>query len=184
MTSELAAVEELLVRVLPDPMGFAERILGELMERLATPAPSGRPTVLSDLGTSRPTAEPGGPSDPVPPDPPTSAHTATMTADPSPDDVARAGVEALADRVLLLAAALGACDCWGDHADCPDCSGRGRPGWVPPDPQLYQELVAPAARRAGPPAESRPHPDAGSPTEPGLHPHSDPEGDPHEHLLG
>lgn len=162
MTSELAVVEELLIRVLPDPMGFAERILGELMERLATPAPSGRPTVLSDLGASRPTAEPdGAASNPGPPDPGIRPGTAP-TATPSPDDMARAGVEALADRVLLLAAALGACDCWGEHADCPDCSGKGRPGWVPPDPQLYQELVVPAVRRAGSPTDP-PHPDAGSP---------------------
>lgn len=44
--SELAAVEALLMRVLPDPMGFAERVVGELAGRLATPQPTGGATVV------------------------------------------------------------------------------------------------------------------------------------------
>ncbi len=109
-TSELAAVEALLVKVLPDPMGFAERILGELAERLATVPPGDGPTVVPGYGSA--------------------AH------------------EALVDRNVLLAAALGACDCWGENPACPDCSGDGCVGWVPPDPELYGEYVAPAVRRA------------------------------------
>lgn len=47
-----------------------------------------------------------------------------------------------------LAAALGACgDCWGEFDDCASCHGRGGPGWRSPDPELFEELVAPAVRR-------------------------------------
>jgi hypothetical protein len=120
-TSELAAVEALLLKVLPDPMGFAERILGELAERLATTPSGDGPNVV-----------------------------------PSYESAAH---EALVDRSVLLAAALGACDCWGEDAGCPSCGGQGSAGWVPPDPELYAEYVAPAVRRTssdGPPADAGP----------------------------
>lgn len=68
--------------------------------------------------------------------------------------------EAMQDRVVLLAAALGACDCWGHDAGCPSCSGRGSPGWVAPDPQLYQEFVAPAAAAMTVAAASTQRPEA------------------------
>jgi hypothetical protein len=120
MTSELAAVEALLMKVLPDPMGFAERVLGELAERLGTAPPGDGPTVV-----------------------------------PSYEAAAHA---ALVDRNLLLAAALGACDCWGEIVGCPRCSGQGVAGWMPPDPELYGEYVAPAVRRTSPdpPADAKP----------------------------
>jgi hypothetical protein len=111
-TSELAAVETLLLKVLPDPRGFAERVLGELTERLAT-------------------APPGDGSNVVP------GHESAAGA-------------ALADRNVLLAAALGACECWGDNPGCPDCGGAGTAGWKPPDPELYVEYVAPAVRHTSP----------------------------------
>ncbi|WP_182881733.1 hypothetical protein [Microbispora sp. H10949] len=114
-TSELAAVEALLVKALPDPMGFAERVLGELAERLATAPPGDGPAVLK-------------------------AHES-------------AAYQALVDRNTLLAAALGACECWGEDAGCPGCGGEGSAGWVPPDPELYAEYVVPVTRRissAGP----------------------------------
>jgi hypothetical protein len=113
--SELADIEALLLKVLPDPMGYAERLLGELAERLATPAPG---------------ASPAGPVPTV------------IQAYPVPAD------ERLADRCVLLAAALGACDCWGEDPGCEDCSGAGAVGWVPPEPEVYEEYVAPAVRRA------------------------------------
>lgn len=53
-----------------------------------------------------------------------------------------------------LAAALGACEvCWGDDPDCEACRGRGGPGSLPPDRDLFQRLVMPAVRRL---RESRP----------------------------
>ena len=46
-----------------------------------------------------------------------------------------------------LAAALGACPlCWGDD-ECDACEGGGRPGYVRPDPELFDELVVPAIAR-------------------------------------
>lgn len=55
--------------------------------------------------------------------------------------------EALADRNLLLAAAVGACDCWGREPDCDVCGGEGSAGWAQPDPRLYAEYIEPTAQR-------------------------------------
>jgi hypothetical protein len=44
----------------------------------------------------------------------------------------------------VLAAALGACECWGRWKDCPICEGDGSPGWLIPDEQLYARFVHPA----------------------------------------
>lgn len=109
--SELAEIEALLLRVLPDPMGFAERLLGELAERLAATPASSPPDVVQGSFEL--------PSD-----------------------------QSLVDRNVLLAAALGACDCWGEDPECDECSGEGTVAWVPPDPELYDEYVKPAVMRA------------------------------------
>jgi hypothetical protein len=51
-----------------------------------------------------------------------------------------------------LADALGACPaCWGRVRHCSECRGRGRPGWRTPDPELFDELVAPAITKRGEP---------------------------------
>jgi hypothetical protein len=123
--SELALIESLLVRVLPDPMGFLERATTELAGRLTTPA--------------APTAEP-----------------TLIDADPEPPD------QALADQVVLLAAALGACECWGHDPGCRTCSGAGRPGWTTPNPDLYREFVQPAVQRDS----AAPAPTTERPTDP------------------
>jgi hypothetical protein len=106
--SDLAQLEALLMKVLPDPMGFVNGVMGELAGRLAT-APGEAPTVVAGYEMA--------------------AH------------------EALLDHNVMLAGALGACDCWGQDGDCPLCSGQGRAGWVEPNPALYDEYVAPAVRR-------------------------------------
>jgi len=57
-----------------------------------------------------------------------------------------------ADTDQLLAAALGACQCWGHNAACPSCNGAGVAGWTVPDQQLFVHYVGPAvaaARSAG-----------------------------------
>jgi len=117
---ELAAVETLLMYVLPDPMGFAERVFGQLAQRLEP-----------DAGVTAPgeaDAADGGPE--VVPGQWSAAH------------------EVLVDRNVLLSAALGACECWGEESGCPDCRGEGSVGWMPPDPELYATYVAPAASRS------------------------------------
>lgn len=50
----------------------------------------------------------------------------------------------LLDRNTTVAAALGACDCWGRHPDCPFCAGAGKPGWALPDERLFAAYVQPA----------------------------------------
>ncbi len=59
-----------------------------------------------------------------------------------------AELEELRGRNDMLAAALGACYiCWGEDAGCEVCAGRGAPGSLPPDGELFSMLVVPAVRR-------------------------------------
>ena len=58
----------------------------------------------------------------------------------------------LHERNEVLADALGACPvCWGRVRHCDECRGRGRPGWRTPDPDLFEEFVAPAITKRGEP---------------------------------
>jgi hypothetical protein len=108
--TELADLEALILRVLPDPKGFAEKVFQQLLERLATDVPSSdHPNVVAGLVS--------------------------------------AGHEALVDRNVLLAAAVGACDCWGEEPECAICGGAGSAGWTQPDSGLYGEFVRPAIAR-------------------------------------
>jgi hypothetical protein len=127
--SELNDLEILLDRVLPDPMGFAERVIQQILDRVAYPSPGGNPvTVMTSSGEG---VERG------------------------------AGVNsALEEQNLVLAAALGACSCWGSDPDCALCAGHGCAAWMPPDPTLYDTYVAPAADRMSAPRTST---GAGSP---------------------
>jgi hypothetical protein len=52
----------------------------------------------------------------------------------------------LMERNNAVAAALGACDCWGEHEDCAVCQGAGTPGWAVPDKRLFSRFVQPALR--------------------------------------
>lgn len=64
--------------------------------------------------------------------------------------------KALAERNMVLAAALGACDCWGELADCETCGGAGTTGWLSPDQAAFDLYIAPALRafeRPAPPEE-------------------------------
>lgn len=118
-TTELGDLEALLERVLPDPRGFAERVVEQVMQRMT--AQPHEPTIVTGVDGA--------------------AH------------------QALLDRNLLLAAAVGACDCWGYDPVCAMCDGTGSPGWARPDAELYRELVEPAVRRmaAGVSETAAPH---------------------------
>src|SRR5688500_15458651 len=59
-------------------------------------------------------------------------------------DARAAYFEELLDRNSSLAAALGACDCWGAAPHCPICEGEGSPGWMLPDRELFKVYVQPA----------------------------------------
>lgn len=72
-------------------------------------------------------------------------------------DAALTPYDELVERNIVVASALGACDCWGDNAHCPICDGEGAPGWLPPDPELFATYVRPAARTVTQPI----HPSAG-----------------------
>ena len=50
----------------------------------------------------------------------------------------------LAQRDGKLAAALGACSCWGENNQCEFCDGEGAPGWTTPDRDLFADLILPA----------------------------------------
>lgn len=106
--TELQQLESLLHRALPDPRGFADRVLEQLLDRLSTDSPLTRPVTVVQQQA------PAGPS----------------------------------DHEVLLAAALGACECWGQDSECGLCGGAGTPGWTTPDQQLFEEYVMPAVRRS------------------------------------
>lgn len=57
-----------------------------------------------------------------------------------------AACEELVERNSAVAAALGACDCWGEDVHCPTCAGTGGPGWTVPDTGLFASYVHPAVR--------------------------------------
>jgi hypothetical protein len=121
-TTDLDDVQDLLRRVLPDPSGFAERLLQQATEKW-----SGRglgeavPDLANALGHDTVVVTPS-------------------SSDDAPHDVVN-------ECNLLLAAALGACRCWGMQSTCPLCKGCGSSGWVEPEQDLFQEFVGPAVER-------------------------------------
>jgi len=123
-TTELEEVQALLERVLPDPRGFAGRLLEQ---------------AITQYGQFAPRAA-------------TAYYAAASAEDMTPGDSVIVADEWItddrpADIGLLLAAALGACECWGLLADCHVCQGRGSAGWTQPDPELFEEFVRPAVDR-------------------------------------
>jgi hypothetical protein len=54
--------------------------------------------------------------------------------------------ESALERNAELAAACGACVCFG-QPHCPDCGGEGKPGWQVPDASLFRQYVAPVLGR-------------------------------------
>jgi hypothetical protein len=114
--NELNDLEILLDRALPDPMAFAERVLQQILDRLAYSSPGANPmTVMTSPGEGLQSGA--------------------------------AGTDSLEEQTLVLAAALGACTCWGSDPDCAVCAGHGTAGWMPPDPTLYDVYISPAADR-------------------------------------
>ena len=122
-TTELDEVQTLIEHVLPDPSGYAQRLLRQAMTRWGQSAESPATTFYPAYATASAGDDGDG-----------AWHTSTV-GDP------------LTDTNLLLAAALGACECWGLRASCDLCKGRGTAGWTDPDPALFDELVMPAVIR-------------------------------------
>jgi hypothetical protein len=129
--TELDEVEALLEKVLPDPTGFGRRLLLQAMARLGQLAEPDGGASFAGAKAFYTTAA----AEDV-------TVSETVTASDQP-----AGDTALTDINLLLAAALGACDCWGLRADCVQCQGHGSAGWTEPDPDLFEEFVQPAVAK-------------------------------------
>jgi hypothetical protein len=133
--TELEAVQALLERVLPDPTGFVERLLVQAMARWGQAAQHGESPFKSRESTVNPGAS--------------AFYTATRPDDFIASEIVitpegPAAEDDLADTNVVLAAALGACECWGLRADCQVCSGLGSAGWTEPVPELFDEFVGPA----------------------------------------
>jgi hypothetical protein len=150
-TYPTVSLDTIVERVTLDPVGFVERMLQEALDQMARDgtltANGDRPPeewVATALGRHLGrviTADTS--TDKLP-----SAPASTVGADgPAPIDVAVIDdYEQLLERNSALAAAVGACDCFGQHADCPMCDGEGSPGWVRPDSELFATFVYPAVR--------------------------------------
>jgi hypothetical protein len=123
-TRELDEMQALLEHVLPDPSGYAQRLAMQAMARWGE---SAGPTAgaFSPAATARDVTV----SDIV------------VAPDQEPAD------DPSIDTNMLLAAALGACECWGLWADCSMCRGQGSAGWTHPDPELFDEFVRPAVAK-------------------------------------
>jgi hypothetical protein len=134
--TELEDVQALLERVLPDPSGFAQRLLLQLMAQFGESAAPG----AGPYGSAANAFYTAATHD--------DATASNIIITPEPPDAdepdADEGDEGLAGTNVLLAAALGACECWGLRADCGLCQGEGSAGWAEPVPELFDEFVGPA----------------------------------------
>jgi hypothetical protein len=134
-------VEPLLGQARLDPFSLIDRVLQQILDQLA------RGGAIAGYGNKPPeellgialgnwltgTLRAG--------QPPT-----VIEASPDGDQPEQSTHDELVERNSVLAAALGACDCWGEQADCSFCEGDGSAGWVRPDKQLFAKYVYPAVR--------------------------------------
>jgi hypothetical protein len=135
-TIELDEVQALLNKVLPDPAGFAQRLLLQALGRWGQPGAGGPAASFTDPFRAPPSFTTAAAEDVTDEDP-----AATLPP---------------VDTNILLAAALGACECWGMLPRCELCHGGGVAGWTEPDPELFDEFVRPAVAamaRFSPPAD-------------------------------
>lgn len=120
--TELEDVQALLERVVSEPGAFAGRLLQQAIAQyglLTEPAAAFYTAMAEDVMASDTVIVPD-----------------EWSADETP-----------LDTNALLAAALGACECWGLRAGCGICQGRGSAGWAQPDLELFDEFVRPAISR-------------------------------------
>jgi hypothetical protein len=132
-------VNELLTRILADPLALCAQVLQQFLSQLAeeyTPRGDDVPveeTIAVALGNrlARMVVGQYGP-------------TAARWLATEDEPASRSAYDELLETNTALAAALGACDCWGEHDDCPTCRGHGAPGWIRPDRELFVSYVHPA----------------------------------------
>jgi hypothetical protein len=123
----------LLGRGLTDHLALAERVVAQVVERVAA---EGTFDAGDETPAERIAAALGN-------------RLARLVLD---EESSASRYEELVERNIMLASALGACDCWGENTDCPICDGEGRAGWLPPEPQLFATYVQPVARALARPA--------------------------------
>lgn len=126
--TELDEVRALIQRVLPDPAGYAQRLLLQAMTQFGPGADAGASGFYQGASAFYSAAT----------DQDVSASEMVITPDQP------ATYEMPVDTNILLAAALGACECWGLQANCRLCHGLGTAGWTEPVPELFEEFVGPA----------------------------------------
>lgn len=66
----------------------------------------------------------------------------------APDRRKERALEFLTLQNQALAAACGACTCWG-HPRCRICRGEGGSGWRDPDPEMFRRFIEPVLYRLG-----------------------------------
>jgi CDGSH-type Zn-finger protein len=127
----------LLGRVLPDAIVLVERVLQQAQEQLKPDGAAGdmspHEVVVTALGNRLARMISDGGSSAVEDWPATDVEVHAL-----------GHYEELVDTNSVLAAALGACDCWGRDVNCPFCDGTGGPGWALPDERLFASFVRPA----------------------------------------
>ena len=47
------------------------------------------------------------------------------------------------DVNTVFSSAVGACECWGEDANCEQCHGKGNPGYFQVDENAFQQYVLP-----------------------------------------
>jgi hypothetical protein len=129
--TELEEIQALLERALPDPSGFMRRLVLQLMAQLGQSAAPGAETFSSAAHIFY---DPAGGED---------ATASKIVITPEEPDAGQ-GPDGIN---ILLAGALGACECWGLRDDCDLCHGLGSAGWTEPVPELFDEFVGPAIAR-------------------------------------
>lgn len=135
--TELQEVQALIERVLPDPSGFAQRLFLQLMAQFGQSAEPG----ANAFAASESAFDSGASAFYTAAEEDLTASEIVITPERSSADEAPAGTN------MLLAAALGACECWGLQADCNLCWGQGSAGWTEPVPELFDEFIGPAIAR-------------------------------------
>ena len=137
-------LDTLVDRVMVDPMSFIERILQEVLDQLDRDGVFGETDSNNKPEQLVATVDPGrnlarvitaetGRVQGAPPVKATAVETSPAASDGPAVEVALIDdYEQLVERNGDLAAALGACDCWGKQPSCPICDGEGpRVGFLP-----------------------------------------------------
>jgi hypothetical protein len=138
LTESSSELDALVDHVLQNPGPLIDRVMAHVGQHLTCDGTAPGSATSNDViaGVIRNLLTPDHPAAPIP-----TNGAATVAPGPVPCEH-----QVLIDRNVLVAAAVGACDCWGDDLDCSFCAGAGGPAWITPDRRLFVEYVYPAVR--------------------------------------